>query len=151
MGGHKPLHPDMTSRPIICTSTTQPAGQDTLLLVLYGANTELIFSLIKYFKNNIEKKHGADVKETLDKITEMAEKGLDYARAAMLLLLNVDTIGKRWLCVGSPELKIAPLCKNKAPHIFKTLATEVIPAWHRNEALSVQQLVNQARSAYLVA
>lgn len=141
----------MISRPIICTSNTQLSGQDTLLLVLYGANTELIYSLINYFKDNIISKHGSDMKDVLEKIAEMAKKGLDYARAAMLLLLNIDTVGKRWLCVGSTELKIAPLCKNKAPNLFKMLATDVIPAWHRNEALSVQQLVNQARSAYLVA
>jgi hypothetical protein len=141
----------MISRPIICTPNTQPGGQDALLLVLYGANYELIYSLINYFKENLIHKHGSDMKETLDQITEMAKKGLDYARAAMLLLLNVDTVGKRWLCVGSPELKIAPLCKNKAPNIFKTLSTDVVPSWQRNEALSVQQLVNQARSAYLVA
>jgi hypothetical protein len=141
----------MTSRPIICTKRTQTGGQDALLLVLYGANTDLIYSLINYFKSNLVSKHGENIKETLDQITEMAQKGLDYARAAMLLLLNVDTTGKRWLCLGSPELKIAPLCKNKAPHVFKMLATDVIPAWHRNEALSVQQLVHQARSAYLVA
>jgi hypothetical protein len=119
--------------------------------VLYGANTELIYSLINYFKNNIISKHGSDMKETLDQITEMSKKGLDYARAAMLLLLNVDTIGKKWLCVGCPELRISPLCKNKAPHIFKALAMDVVPNWQRNEALSVQQLVNHARSAYLVA
>jgi hypothetical protein len=141
----------MTSRPIICTTNTQPGGQDALLLVLYGANTELINSLINYFKNNIMQKHGSDMKDTLDTIAAMADKGLDYARAAMLLLLNIDTTGKRWLCIGSPELKIAPLCKNKAPNIFKALAMDVVPNWQRNEALSVQQLVDQARSAYLVA
>jgi hypothetical protein len=141
----------MISRPIICTSNTKPGSQDTLLLVLYGANTDLIHSLINFFKDNLISKHGSNLKETLDTITQFAKTGLDYARAAMLILLNVDTSGKRWMCIGSPELNIAPLCKNKAPVFFKALAMDVVPQWQRNEQLSVQQLVNQARSAYLVA
>ena len=149
-----PLQPDITSMPMICTNATQGQGKDTLLVVLYGANMELIQELIEIFASNIVQSHreaGDGIAETLQVLKNTASQGLDYARAVLLLLLNVDTIGKRWICTGFPNAKIGSLCGKKAPGFFTSLSTDVVPSWQRNEARNVQQLVADARSAYLVA
>jgi hypothetical protein len=142
----------MTSMPIICTTTPPTNIQDTMLLVLYGANMDLIHGLIAMFSKNITQSHpelGNAIIETLTPMTATASQGLDYARAVLLLLLNVDVIGKRWVCEGFPNAKIGPLCGHKAPGFFTVLANEVVPQWQRNEIYNVQDLVEKARSAYI--
>jgi hypothetical protein len=147
-----PLQFDMTSSPMTCQMQRQ--NQDTLLLVLYGDNTELVDGLIHLFATNIlQSNHSAghEFQQTVQTIVASRTQGLDYARAVLLLLLNVDEIGKEWVCKGFPNAKIGSLCGHKAPGFFTALAQEVVPSFQRNEANSVQQLVLSARSAYLVA
>lgn len=140
--------------PIICTHTPPTHGQDTMLLVLYGANMDLINALIDMFARNITKSHHElenTITGTMATMTATASQGLDCARAVLLLLLNVDVIGKRWVCEGFSNAKIGPLCGHKAPGFFTTLANDVVPKWQRNEIYSVQDLVEKARSAYIHA
>ena len=144
----------MTWRPIICTNAREGQGKDTLLVVLYGANMELIQELIKIFANKIMQNHpeaGDEIAETMQALKNTASWGLDNARAVLLQLLNVDSIGKCWICTGFPDAKIGSLCGKKAPGFFTALSTEVVPRWQRNGARNVQQLVADARAAYLVA
>ena len=125
-----------------------------MVLVLYGDNPELIDGLIDMFANNILHKNrsaGDTFKETMHTMVASKSQGLDYARAVLLLLLNVDETGKEWVCKGFPNSKIGSLCGHKAPGFFTSLANDVVPTFQRNEAHSVQQLVHHARSAYLVA
>jgi hypothetical protein len=125
-----------------------------MLLVLYGCNMQLIDGLIDMFANNIlqsNRSAGEAFTVKINTLVASKSQGLDYARAVLLLLLNVDEIGKKWVCKGFPNAKIGSLCGNKAPGFFTALAHDVVPTFQRNEARSVQSLVHQARSAYLVA
>jgi hypothetical protein len=136
------------------TCQIERQNQDTMLLVLYGDNVQLIEGLIDMFANNILQNNqnaGDAFKETIYTMVESRKQGLDYARAVLLLLLNVDETGKQWVCKGFPNAKIGALCGYKAPGFLTALAQDVIPSFQRNEAHSVQQLVQNARSAYLVA
>jgi hypothetical protein len=144
------LQPPRTSMPVNC-SKPQQVCQDTILRVLYGADLEFINSLIKFFASNIAKSHEGEVTETLEAVTIASKQGLDYARAVFILLLNIDVSGKKWICTSNPASNIGALCGNKAPGFFSRLSVEIVPNWQRNEAHSVQLLVEKARSAYLVA
>jgi hypothetical protein len=152
-----PLQLLMTSNPIICTNTinlSHMASHDTMLLVLYGSNMQLIDGLIHMFSNNVLQSNRSAGEAFALKLKDMVaskSQGLDYARAVFLLLLNVDEIGKQWVCKGFPTSKIDSLCGNKAPGFFTALAHDVVPNWQRDESKSVQNLVHKARSAYLVA
>jgi hypothetical protein len=149
------LHPLMTSNPMICqTPQSVQTQHDTMLLVLYGANLELINGLIDMFATNLLQENrgaGEAFSKTVHTLVASKEQGLDYARAVLLLLLNVDQVGKTWVCKGFPNSRIEALCGNKAPGFFTALAHDIVPNWQRNEAHNVQQLVHRARSAYLVA
>jgi hypothetical protein len=130
------------------------ASHDTMLLVLYGSNMQLIDGLIHMFSNNVLQSNRSAGEAFALKLKDMVaskSQGLDYARAVFLLLLNVDEIGKQWVCKGFPTSKIDSLCGNKAPGFFTALAHDVVPNWQRDESKSVQNLVHKARSAYLVA
>lgn len=136
-----------------CTATNNQ-HHDTMVLVLYGDNAQLIDGLIDMFANNILHKNrsaGDAFVQTIHTMVASKSQGLDYARAVLLLLLNVDETGKEWVCKGFPNAKIGSLCGHKAPGFFTALANEVVPTFQRNEAHGVQQLVHSARSAYLVA
>jgi hypothetical protein len=152
-----PLQLLMTSNPIICTTTANSShisSHDTILLVLYGCNMQLIEGLIEMFSNNIlqsNRSTGEAFTLNMGKMVASKSQGLDYARAVLLLLLNVDETGKQWICKGFPSAKIGSLCGNKAPGFFTALAQDVVPNWQRDESKSVQNLVHRARSAYLVA
>jgi hypothetical protein len=125
-----------------------------MLLVLYGGNVELIDGLIDMFANNIlhsNRTAGEAFNKTVHELVVSKNQGLDYARAVLLLLLNVDEQGKAWVCKGFPNSRIQALCGNKAPGFFTALAHDIVPNWQRNESHNVQQLVHRARSAYLVA
>jgi hypothetical protein len=148
-----PLQFDITSNPMTCTARNSQ-HHDTMVLVLYGDNVQLIDGLIDMFANNILQKNrsGGDAfKETIHTMVASKSQGLDYARAVLLLLLNVDETGKEWVCKGFPNAQIGSLCGHKAPGFFIALANDVVPTFQRNEAHSVQQLVHRARNAYLVA
>ena len=135
-----------------CHSSRQ--NSDTMILVLYGDNRQLIDGLIEMFANNVlhnNRSAGDAFKESIQTMVASKSQGLDYARAVLLLLLNVDETGKGWVCKGFENAKIGALCGHKAPGFFTALANDVIPNFQRNEAHSVQQLVHNARSAYLVA
>jgi hypothetical protein len=155
--GDIPLQLLMTSNPIICTTTvnsTHSASHDTMLLVLYGCNMQLIEGLIEMFSNNIlqsNRSTGEEFTLKLNKMVAAKSQGLDYARAVFLLLLNIDETAKQWVCNGFPNAKIGSLSGLKAPGFFTALAHDVVPNWQRDESKSVQNLVHRARSAYLVA
>ena len=157
MRGVVPLQLLMTSNPIICTNalnSNHSIAHDTMLLVLYGCNMQLIEGLIEMFSTNILKSNrstGEPFAIQLRTMVDSKSQGLDYARAVLLLLLNIDEIGKEWVCKGFPNAKIGSLCGNKAPGFFTALAYDVVPNWQRDESKSVQNLVHGARSAYLVA
>jgi hypothetical protein len=89
--------------------------------------------------------------EALQDMLRTCGQGLDFERAVFLLLLNVDMSMKEHICTGFPDENIKGLHKEKAASFLQQLADKVVPAWQGNEFKSVHELVQAARTAYLVA
>jgi len=160
-----PLHRGMTSRPIICRESKtvsvrddEPAQYtkmrhdltyDSIHLILYGAHSKLTNFLVKQCIHGLSRSSG--MTESLQNMLKMCDQGLDFERAVFLLLLNIDMEMKETICKGFPSENIKGLAKEKAASFLQELNIKVVPAWQGNEFKNVNDLVEAARNAYLVA
>ena len=155
----------MTSRPMICkqpaqvsvrpgvaplhTRATRGASYDCVHLILYGVHPKLTHFLLQQCMGCHSKSPA--MAEALQDMLRTCGQGLDFERAVFLLLLNVDMNMKEHICRGFPDENIKGLHKEKAASFLQQLADKVVPAWQGNEFKSVHELVQAARTAYLVA
>ena len=125
--------------------------RDALHVVLWGNDKVLIEQLIDQAAACVIQRGGSAAKQTVGNILQKSRHGIDWARAVYLLLLNVDPTAKMLASKGIPELGLVPLLEPRAVGFFCALANEVVPTGQRNEFSTAQQLIANARNAYLVA
>jgi hypothetical protein len=131
------------------TRVNHTAPYDCVHLILYGEHTHLTQFLVQQCIGGLSKSR--DMAEALQEMLRVCGQGLDFDRAVFLLLLNVNMEMKETICRGFASENIKGLAKEKAASFLQQLTDNVIPAWQGNEFKSVHELVEAARSAYLVA
>ena len=155
----------MTSNPIICRKTSNVSmkdnghllytkvrpevSHDCIHLILYGVHSNLTSFLIGQCMNEMSKI--STMKELLHDMMTMCRHGLDFERAVFLLLLNINMGMKETICKGFPNENVNGISKEKSASFLNALSKNVVPAWQGNEFKNVHDLVEAARSAYLVA
>ena len=160
-----PLHKGMTSRPTICRQTTEVSVKDNMLpmygkvrqqvshdcvhLILYGVHSKLTKFLVQQCLSGLSR--APDMVEPVQEMLQMCGQGIDFERAVFLLLLNIDMEMKEIICRGFPAENIKGIVKEKAASFLHQLNEKVVPAWQGNEFKNVNDLVEAARAAYLVA
>jgi len=159
----------MTSRPIICRQRKKISIQDDIIsrssnansihvrqeeahdcihLILYGVHSNITNFLVQACIRGLSRSVKAD---SLHEMLKTCGQGIDFERAVFLLLLNIDMEMKETICRGFPNENIKGLANEKAASFLHQLSDKVVPAWQGNEFKNVNDLVEAARAAYLVA
>jgi len=124
-------------------------SHDCVHLILYGVQSKLTFFLIGQCMNEMSKFPA--MTDLLHDMVQMCGQGVNFERAVFLLLLNINMGMKESICQGFPSENITGIAKEKASSFLHQLSKNVVPAWQGNEFKNVHDLVEAARSAYLVA
>ena len=138
--------------PRICQT---PPGQyqDILMHIVYSGGAEpLLRSLIAESIRNIgEDFPTPGVRAALASLAPAADTPLDGLRVRFFLLLNQDYRMRVRLCHGKVAVYLKPVCAHKACSMYELLRETVVPAWIKNETITLQDLDENLKDAYLVA
>jgi hypothetical protein len=140
------------SMPRICQT---PPGQyqDILMHIIYsgGAEPLLRFLIAESLKNIAEDFPTPGVRAALASLAPAVDTPLAGLRARFFLLLNQDQRMRVRLCHGKISAHLAPVCAYKACCLYAQLSESVVPAWIKNETITLLDLVDHLKDAYLVA
>jgi len=138
--------------PRICQT---PPGQyqDILMYIIYSGGAEpLLRSLIAESMRNIADDFPTPgVKAALASFAPTHETPLAALRVRFFLLLNQDHRMRVRLCNGKVAQYLAPLCTYKACNLYEQLRDTILPAWIKNETITLLDLAENLKDAYLVA
>ena len=138
--------------PRICQT---PPGQyqDILMHIIYCGGAEpLLRSLIAESMCNIGDNFPTPgVRAALASLAPTAETPIAVLRALFFLLLNQDYRMRVRLCQGKIAPYLNPVCAYKACNLYEQLRESVVPAWIKNETVTVLDLAENLKDAYLVA
>ena len=138
--------------PRICQT---PPGQyqDILMHVIYSGGADpLLRSLISESLKNISEDFPTPgVKTALASLAPDAHTPLSALRVLFFLLLNQDHRMRVRLCHGRIAPYLNPICAYKACSLYGLLKESVVPAWIKNETITLLDLAENLKDAYLVA
>lgn len=138
--------------PRICQT---PPGQyqDILMHIIYSGGAEpLLRSLIADSMCNIADNFPTPgVRAALASLAPTAETPIAVLRVLFFLLLNQDYRMRTRLCQGKIAPYLNPVCAYKACNLYEQLRESVVPAWIKNETVTVLDLAENLKDAYLVA
>lgn len=140
------------SMPRICQT---PPGQyqDILMHVIYSGGAEpLLRSLIAESLRNIADDFPTPgVRTALAALAPTAETPMAVLRVLFFLLLNQDHRMRVRLCYCKIAPYLNPVCAYKACNLYEQLRESVVPAWIKNETVTLLDLAENLKDAYLVA
>ena len=138
--------------PRICQT---PPGQyqDILMHIIYSGGAEpLLRSLIAESLRNIADDFPTPgVRAALATLAPTADTPLAALRVRFFLLLNQDHRMRVRLCHGKISPHLPPVCAYKACILYEQLKESVVPAWIKNETITLLDLAENLKDAYLVA
>ena len=79
---------------------------------------------------------------------------INKLRGKVLILLDQDEATRVALCAsGASELfpTRRPVCPKKATGFFQGMHNEVLPRWVKDETVTLENFVDEARMLYLIA
>jgi hypothetical protein len=140
------------SMPRICQT---PPGQyqDILMHLIYSGGADpLLRTLIADSMRNIAEDFPTPgVGTALALLAPSADTPLAGLRVRFFLLLNQDQRMRSRLCHGVVAVYLSPVCPYKACNLYEQLRDTVVPMWIKNETVSVLDLSDRLKDAYLVA
>ena len=140
------------SIPRICQT---PPGQyqDILMHLIYSGGAEpLLRSLIAECMRNIADDFPTPgVRAALASLAPTSETPIAALRVLFFLLLNQDHRMRIRLCHGKIAPYLNPVCAYKACNLYEQLRESVVPAWIKNETVTLLDLAENLKDAYLVA
>ncbi len=140
------------SMPRICQT---PPGQyhDILMYLLYNGGAEpLLRALIAESMENIANAFPTPgVRAALATLTPAKDASLAALCVLFFLLLNQDHLMRVRLCHGKVTAYLPQLCVYKACNLYEQLRDTVVPAWIKNENITLLDLAENLKDAYLVA
>ena len=140
------------SMPRICQT---PPGQyqDILMHIIYSGGAEpLLRSLIAESTRNISEDFPTSgVRAALASLAPAADTPLAGLRVRFFLLLNQDFRMRVRLCHGKVAVYLKPVCAYKACRLYEQLRESVVPAWIKNETITLLDLDENLKDIYLVA
>jgi len=138
--------------PRICQT---PPGQyhDVLMYLLYNGGAEpLLRALIQESMGNISTAFPtAGVRAALVTLSPPPDAPLAALRVRFFLLLNQDHLMRVRLCHGKVTAYLPSLCVYKACNLYEELRDSLVPAWIKNENITLLDLAEKLKDAYLVA
>lgn len=138
--------------PRICQT---PPGQyqDVLMHIIYSGSAEpLLRSLICDSLRNLAVDWPTPgVHAALTALAPTHDTPLAVLRVTFFLLLNQDQRMRARLCHGEIVPYVKPMCAYKACSLYTQLRETVIPSWIKNEEVTVLDLSERLKDAYLVA
>lgn len=131
----------------------QVASQDCLMHLLYcGSSEPLLRALIAESMRNIAASYPTDgVRRALVQLVPGAGASLASLRALFFLLLNQDCRMRARVCEDRLAGYLPALCPYKACRFFDQLREGVVPGWIKDERVSLLELVERLKDAYLVS
>jgi hypothetical protein len=146
----KPLHDERMSIPMTCTP-----HKDWLFYVLYCGDSLMISDIIRQCIKNIGMYYENDP-EIVEILTQYLPKPADsllYLRSKLFILLNEDETTRREL-VEKQKIGVGyfgPIPLSKANRFYVTLHSQIIPQWVSNEDITLSDLIDNLRMAYLIS
>lgn len=121
--------------------------------VIYSGGAEpLLRSLIAESMRNIADDFPtAGVRAALASLAPTAETPIAALRVLFFLLLNQDHRMRSRLCYGKIAPYLNPVCAYKACNLYEQIRETVVPAWIKNETVTLLDLAENLKDAYLVA
>ena len=116
-----------------------------------GAEPLLRFLISESLKNIAEDFPTPGVRAALASLSPTADTPLAGLRVRFFLLLNQDQRMRVRLCQGKISSHLAPVCAYKACSLYAQLSESVVPAWIKNETISLLDLAENLKDAYLAA
>ena len=121
-------------------------------LIYSGGADPLLRTLIAESMQNIaEDFPTAGVSSALALLAPAADTPLAGLRVRFFLLLNQDQRMRSRLCHGRVAVYLNPVCAYKACNLYEQLRETVVPAWIKNENVTLLDLAESLKDAYLVA
>lgn len=96
----------------------------------------------------------ANVSSVLLLMLSVPDDSINTLRVKMLVLLDQDEPTRAALCAaGASDLFATrtPVCPKKATGFFHGLHEELLPRWVKDEAVTLVDLIEDARMLYLIA
>ena len=151
---------------------------DCLLQLLYGSDVNLLQSVIFKAAQSIELTHRCvhllfvcllagclqtndcvdgrctHVSAALMPLLPKSGDSMHKLRGKMLILLDQDETTRKALCATGPSDLFPsrrPVCSKKATGFFQGMHSEVLPRWVKDEAVTLEDFVDEARMLYLIA
>ena len=133
--------------------SAQPYKDPIMFLLYSGHCTGLLCILIEECKQNIANLYSSDgVKSVLDYFVVQPDNiSFSMLRAIFFLLLSKDAIMRKKLCETRINWFLPILCPYKACRFYQEMDTVVINKWIKDERVTIVDLDESIRDAYLVA
>ena len=165
-GRGSPLQPERMSIP--CTYP----HNDWLMYVLYTGDNAFMAQIIRDAARGIERAHRSEPVSDALRAYEPGPTDCSHTlRMKLLVLLDQvrppnparpsrpltrlpqDEATRRRLCEFQSDLARdwRPVCKVKATRFYETLHEELLPAWVKDETVTLDEAVERARMAYLIS
>jgi hypothetical protein len=126
---------------------------DWLMYILYNGDAPFLGQIIRAAIGNIAKEHQSEgVTDALRSYEVSASDSLHTLRGKVVVLLDQDEATRARLCEFKSELvrDWQPACPAKATRFYGQLHSSVIPNWVKDEEVTLAELIDSAREAYLV-
>ena len=164
-----PLQPDNISMPTTCDPNQSQAHltfrpnhstfpfphNDWIMYVLFYQDIQLLRQIIASAVTHMRSTHAQypHVLASLDAFTPNGDDSITRLRAKMLVLLDTSTDARTQLATFRSDTirELRSPCPLKASNFFEVLHTQLIPSWLQDETVSILDLVESARDAYLIA
>ena len=121
-------------------------------LIYSGGAEPLLRSLIAESVRNIADDFPTPgVRAALTSLAPTGETPLADLRVRFFLLLNQDHRMRVRLCHGKVAPYLNSVCAYKACNLYEQLRESVVPAWIKNETVTLLDLAENFKDSYLVA
>ncbi len=121
-------------------------------IIYCGGAEPLLRALISESLRNIAEDFPTPgVRAALAALAPTAETPMAALRVLFFLLLNQDHRMRVRLCHGRVAPHLDPVCAYKACSLYEQLRDSVVPAWIKNENITLLDLAENLKDAYLVA
>jgi hypothetical protein len=138
--------------PSICQNPPRQC-QDSLMFLLFSfASEKLLRQLVCESMNNVlEDFHTPGVRAALEAFAPKRETSLAHLKLYFCMLLNVDERMRRRLCSSQIDWSLQRVCPNKACVFYDQLRETLMPAWLKDETVSLLDMNERLKDAYLVS
>ena len=121
-------------------------------LIYSGGAEPLLRSLIvESIRNIADDFPTSGVRAALTSLAPTGDTSLAGLRVRFFLMLNQDHRMRVRLCHGKVAPYLNPVCAYKACNLYEQLRECVVPAWIKNETVTLLDLAENFKDAYLVA